>query len=211
MANDSYTAENMKDDFEIPDEVLPLVLAHPRLLPGETRDEFYLMLELMFSTILPDTELEWLTTIDLAWLQWEIQQYRRWKNAIIMSNRTAAVETALRKTHKGAAMSGAMTMIRAESKMHAQEMSINPNAHPDVRAKLESHGYDTDAINAAAFVHSIVPLTTIEKFLSSARHQVMMTLREVGLRREFERRAREAMKRIDTNQTPPEEAEQTEA
>ncbi len=49
MANDSYTAENMKDDFEIPDEVLPLVLAHPRLLPGETRDEFYLMLELMFS------------------------------------------------------------------------------------------------------------------------------------------------------------------
>jgi len=87
VANDSYTAENMKDDFEIPDEVLPLVLAHPRLLPGETRDEFYLMLELMFSTILPDTELEWLTTIDLAWLQWEIQRYRRWKNAIIMSNR----------------------------------------------------------------------------------------------------------------------------
>ncbi len=143
----------------------------------------------MFSTILADTELEWLTTIDLAWLQWEIQRYRRWKNAIIMSNRTAAVETALRKTHKGAAMSGAMTMIRAESKMHAQEMSINPNAHPDVRAKLESHGYDTDAINAAAFVHSIVPITTIEKFLSSARH----------------------LKRIDTNQTPPEEPNQIEA
>src|SRR5260370_1749899 len=201
----------MKDDFEIPDEVLPLVLAHSRLLPGETRDYFYLMLELMFSTILPDTELEWLTTIDLAWLQWEIQRYRCWKNAIVMSNRTAAVESALRKTHKGAAMSGAMTMIRAESKMHAQEMSINPNAHPDVRAKLESHGYDTDAINAAAFVHSIVPLTTSEKFLSSARHQVMMTLREVGLRRAFERRARAAMTRFDTNQTPPEEAEQTEA
>jgi len=211
VANDSYTPEKMKDDFEIPDEVLPLVLADPRLLPGETRDEFYLMLELMFSTILPDTELEWLTTIDLAWLQWEIQRYRRWKNAIIMSNRTAAVETALRKTHKGAAMSGAMTMIRAESKMHAQEMSINPNAHPDVRAKLESHGYDTEAINAAAFVRSLVPLATIEKFLSSARHQVMMTLREVGLRREFERRAREAIKRIDTNQAPPEDAEQTDA
>jgi hypothetical protein len=169
------------------------------------------MLELMFSTILPDTELEWLTTIDLAWLQWEIQRYRRWKNAIIMSNRTAAVESVLCRTHEGAAMSGATSMIRAESKKHAQEMSINPNAHRDVRAKLESHGYDTDAINAAAFVRSLVPLATIEKFLSSARHQVMMTLREVGLRREFERRAREAMKRIDTNQTPPEEAEQTEA
>ena len=211
MANDSYTPEKMKDDFEIPDEVLPLVLAHPRLLPGETRDEFYLMLDLMVGTTLPDTELEWLTTIDLAWLQWEIQRYRRWKNAIIMSNRTAAVESVLCRTHEGAAMSGATSMIRAESKKHAQEMSINPNAHRDVRAKLESHGYDTDAINAAAFVRSLVPLTTIEKFLSSARHQVMMTLREVGLRREFERRAREAIKRIDTNQAPPEDAEQTDA
>src|SRR6267142_144965 len=191
----------MKDDFEIPDEVLPLVLAHPRLLPGETRDEFYLMLELMFSTILPDTELEWLTTIDLAWLQWEIQRYRRWKNAIIMSNRTAAVESVLCRTHEGAAMSGAMSMIRAESKMHAREMSINPNAHRDVRAKLESHGYDTDAINAAAFVHSIVPLTTIEKFLSSARHQVMMTLREVGLRREFERRAHRSLSQLSRRST----------
>jgi hypothetical protein len=104
-----------------------------------------------------------------------------------------------------------MPTIGAESKMHAQEMSINPNARRDVRAKLESHGYDADAINAAAFVHSIVPLTTIEKFLSSARHQIMVTLREFGLRREFERRAREAMKRIDTNPTPPVETKQIEA
>jgi hypothetical protein len=211
MTDDRYTPEQMKFDFEIPDEVLPFVLAHPRLLPGETRDQFYLMLELMFNTIIPDTELEWLTTIDLTWLQWEIQRYRRWKNAIIMSNRAAALETALWKTHEGAAMVGATKMIRAESRMHAQEMSINPNARRDVRAKLESHGYDADALNAEAFVLSIVPLTTIEKFLSSARHQAMMALREVGLRREFERRAREAMKRVDADPTPSDETKQIEA
>jgi hypothetical protein len=158
----------------------------------------------MVCTVLPDTDIEWLAVIDLAWLQWEIQRYRRWKNAIIMSNRAAALETALCKTHDGAAMPGAMTLIRAESKKHAQEMSINPNAHGAIRAKLESHGYDADAINAGAFVHSIIPLATIEKLLSSARHQVTITLREVGLRREFERRAREAMKRIEIDAPAPE-------
>jgi hypothetical protein len=53
-------------------------------------------------------------------------------------------------------------------------------------------------------VHSIIPLATIEKLLSSARHQVTITLREVGFRREFERRAREAMKRIDIDVPAPE-------
>jgi hypothetical protein len=210
MSEDLYTPEKIKHDFEVPDVLMPLVMAHPRLLPGETKDAYYVLLDLMVCTVLPDTDIEWLATIDLAWLQWEIHRYRRWKNAIILSSRAAALENALCKTHDGAAMPGAMTTIRAESKMHVQEMSINPNAHRDIRARLESHGYDAEAINAGAFVHSIVPLTTIEKLLSSARHQVMVTLREVGLRREFERRAREAMKRIDSDAIPSEETKQIE-
>ncbi|MEA2908445.1 MAG: hypothetical protein QOJ15_526 [Bradyrhizobium sp.] len=204
MSQGLYTPEKIKDDFEVPDVLLPLVVAHPRLLPGETRDEYYLLLDLMVGTVAPDTDIEWLAVIDLAWLQWEIQRYRRWKNAIIMSNRAAALETALCKTDDGAAMPGAMKLIRGESKKQAQEMIINPNAHREARAKLESHGYDADAINAGAFVHSIIPLATIEKLLSSARHQVTITLREVAVRREFERRAREAMKRIDIDVPAPE-------
>ena len=178
MTDDRYTPEQMKYDFEIPDEVLPLVLAHPRLLPGETRSQFYLMMELMFSTIIPDTELEWLTTIDLAWLQWEIQRYRRWKNAIIISNRGAALEAALCKTHPGFAMPDGARMIRAESRMQIQEMSINPGAHRDVQARLVLHGYDEEALNAGAFVRSIVP--PLHECFSSARHQVMVTLRGWG-------------------------------
>jgi hypothetical protein len=211
MSEDLYTPEKIQFDFEVPDDLMPLVVAHPRLLPGETKDEYYLLFNLMVCSILPETDLEWLATIDLAWLQWEIQRYRRWKNAIIMSNRAAALETALCKTHDGAAMAGAMTMIRTESRMHAQKMSVNPNAHSDVRSRLESHGYDADTINASAFVHSMIPLTAIEKLLSSARHQLTITLREVGLRREFERRAREAMKLINTDPTSPEETKQIEA
>jgi hypothetical protein len=68
MSEDVYTPEMIKHDFEVPDIMLPLVLAHPRLLPGETKHEFFLMLDIMVSTTLPDTELEWLTTIDLTWL-----------------------------------------------------------------------------------------------------------------------------------------------
>jgi hypothetical protein len=202
VSNDLYTSEKITADFEVPDIVLPLVLAHPRLLPGETRDQFYLLLDLMVEATLPESTLEWLMTIDLTWLQWEIQRYRRWKNAIIMSNRSGAVEDALCKTHPGCVILDATTTIRAESRMQMQEMRSNPRAHSEVQARLVAHGYDEEALNAAAFVQSMHPLATIEKLLSSARHQVMVTLREMQSRREFERRASETMKHLDANPAP---------
>jgi hypothetical protein len=211
MSEELFTPESLQKDHEFPDVIMPLVKAHPRLLPGETKDEYYKLFDIMALEILPNDDIEWLAVIDLTHLQWDIQRLRRWKNAIIASNRAAALETALCKTHDGAAMVGAMTMIRAESKLHAQAMSINPNAHRDVRGKLESHGYDADAINAGAFVHSIVPLTTIEKFLSSARHQVLVTLREIAIRREFARRAAEAGKRLMAEKELTQEVKKIEA
>jgi hypothetical protein len=210
VSHDLYTSEKIQHDFEVPGALMPLVLAHPRLLPGETSDEYFLLFEMMVCTIAPDTDIEWLATIDLAWLQWEIQRLRRWKNAIILTNRTKALETALYETHHAAAVPGAITMIWAESKMNAEEIITKPGSHRDLETRLESRGYDTEAINAGAFVHSLVPLAAIEKFLSSARHQVTATLREVGLQREFARRATAAMKRVDAD-SAPEEPKQIEA
>jgi hypothetical protein len=208
MSDDFYTEEKIKTDFEVPDVFMPLVMAHPRLLPGETKHSFFLLFDVMVGAVFPNTDLEWLATIDLAWLQFEIQRYRRWKGLIIMSNRTSALETALSNTHPGAALVGAGASIIAESKMQAQKMSKDPDAHPGLHSRLEVHGYDADAINAGAFVQSIVPLVTLEKLLFSARHQVTMILREVGLHREFKRRVSRVMKQIatETDETDPVEA-----
>jgi hypothetical protein len=63
-----YTAEYLQQHLNVPDGILPLVQAIPRLLPGETDDDFYRLFELVESDLLPDADMEWLLAIDLAWL-----------------------------------------------------------------------------------------------------------------------------------------------
>ena len=194
--SDIYTAKYLQEHLEVPDEILPLVQATPRLLPGETADDFYRLFEMMASELGPDTDLEWLCTIDLAWLWLDISRYRRWKNAIIITGRRAALEFALAKTSPEAQMVGGMNpMIRAQARMDAEALRVEPNKHNSMTARLEAHGYDADAVNASAFVQGLEALATIEKFLASARHQVAVIVREVGLRSAFARRAWEMSRR----------------
>jgi hypothetical protein len=216
-----YTPEYLKKYLEVPDEILPFVQATPRLLPGETEDDFYRLFEMMASELGPDTDLEWLCTIDLTWLWFDITRYRRWKNAIIITGRRAALEFALAKTSPGAQLVGGMNpMIRAQARMDAEALQLEPNKHNSLSARLEAHGYDADAVNASAFVQGLEALATIEKFLASARHQVAVIVRDVGLRHEFTRRAwalarREAaeMKLLEQNDVqsqPKEQKKETE-
>jgi len=147
---------------------------------------------MMATEILPDTDVEWLWTIDLAWLWFDILRYRRWKNAIILTGRRAALEFALAKTNPEALQIGGMNpLIRGQARMDAEALRVDTNKRNPLNARLEAHGYDEDAINATAFVQGLESLTTIEKFLTSARRKVAMMLRDVGLHREFARRAKE--------------------
>jgi hypothetical protein len=187
-----YTAKYLDEHLQVPDVILPFVQATPHLLPGETDDDYYRLFEMMATEILPDTDMEWLWTIDLAWLWFDILRYRRWKNAIILTGRRGALEFALAKTNPEALQVGGMNpLIRGQARMDAEALRVDTNKRNPLNARLEAHGYDEDAINATAFVQGLESLTTIEKFLTSARRQVAMMLREVGLHREFARRAKE--------------------
>lgn len=190
-----YTAQYLQEEFEVPDVLLPLVLATPRLLPGETDDDYFRLFDMMATELLPDTDIEFLWAIDLAWLWFDILRYRRWKNAIILSSRRAALEFALAKTDPEALeISGMNPMIRAQSRVDAEALRVDTNKRERLTARLEAHGYDVDAINAAAFVQGLEPLAAIEKFLAVARRQVATMLRDAGLHHEFKRRANEAIR-----------------
>jgi hypothetical protein len=192
-----YTAAYLQENLEVPDDILRLVQAIPRLLPGETDDDYYRLFEMMVSEILPDTDMEWLWTIDLAWLLFDISRYRRWKNAILSTSRRAAIENALAKTNPEALQMGAINrMVRAQSCGEAEALRLETNNRNPLSARLEAHGYDADVINAAAFVQGLGALTSIEKFLTAARHQVAVMLREARLHREFTQRAKEATNRF---------------
>jgi hypothetical protein len=196
QVSEIYTAKYLQQHLEVPDVILPFALATPRLLPGETDDDYYRLFEMMATELLPDTDLQWLWVIDLTWLWFDIMRYRRWKNAIILTSRRAALEFALAKTDpESLQISGMNPMIRAQARVDAEVLRVDKNSRNPLSVRLEAHGYDVDAVNANAFVQALEPLTAIEKFLTSARHQVAAMVREVRLDCEFVRRAREVIDR----------------
>jgi hypothetical protein len=151
---------------------------------------------MMATELLPETDLQWLWTIDLVYVWFDILRYRRWKNAIILTSRRPALEFALAKTSPEAQLAGVTNqVVRAQARIDAEALRLEPNRFSALSTRLEAHGYDADAINANAFLQSLEFLTTIEKFLTSARHQVAALVREIRLDHEFVRRAREAIDR----------------
>jgi hypothetical protein len=127
----------------------------------------------------------------------DIWRYRRWKTAILLINRRAALENALAQTDpEMQQIAGMNALIRAQSRVDAEALRLETNSQDRLNRRLQAHGYDADAINAAAFVQGLEPLATIEKFLTSARHQIVVMLREARLHREFTQRAKEATNRF---------------
>jgi hypothetical protein len=141
---------------------------------------------------MPDNFLEWITLIDIVLILWDIHRYRRWKYAILSTGRKAALETVLAKVDPGNLIAGAEKTIRAQAVLDAEAWQNDPARRAVLDAKLAKNGFDAETINATAFLESLPSLTEIERFLLSARRQAMLMLREVGLRREFSRRVRNA-------------------
>jgi hypothetical protein len=182
--------------LDVPEHLLPLVMDAPRLLPGERREDFLLFFEAMVNELLPDSDLEWLLAVDLAWIYREIERYRRWKNAIIAVNQRAALEEALVRSDPLAPASGPTQMIRGKARMTVNALAGDAKKDRNVAAQLAEYGYDDDALNATAFMKGMLPLAEVEKFLASARRQLTITLREAIVRREFKLRAEQLERRL---------------
>jgi hypothetical protein len=199
------TFERLMSELEIPDELSPFVQASILLLPGETEANYLELISMMILDILPDTNIEWLCTIDLATLWWEIQRYRRWKIAIIMTNRAGAVERALFKTDPAYLSLGPEPGIYASARVDAEKWHNDGNQKVQLNLRLKAHGYDAQGINVEAFGRELSSVSAIERFLALARNQVNVLLREIGFRREFARRARKA---LDERLAEPSEVKQ---
>ncbi|MGN6308220.1 MAG: hypothetical protein ACTHNN_01520 [Xanthobacteraceae bacterium] len=189
--------EKLLSDLQMGKEMQPFVAKSiPRMLPGESELDYVNLLVLLVEDVDPQTNIEWLLLLDIASIMWEIHRYRRWKNAILYTGRKAAVATAFAKVHRGNLVAGSGSAIRAEAKMDAEAWHHDSSKRAALDAKLANGGYDADAINAEAFMESLLPVNAIENLLLSARRQVTGMLREIGVRREFALRARETIDKL---------------
>jgi len=67
---------------------------------------------MMVDDIRPETNIEWLWTLDLVELSWEILRYRRFKKSILDTHRVAAIEAILIRLDGEGMTAEAMPMCR---------------------------------------------------------------------------------------------------
>lgn len=180
------------EELEVEEEIRSFVRESVLVLPGETEFEYLEMFSMMVIDISPQDNIEWLCAIDLASLWWEIQRYRSWRVAIIKANRAAALTDALYRSDPNYRLLGPQSAIQAQAKADAEKWHNDPGQRDKLNVQLKEHGFNAQGINAHAFVAGQMPLASIDRFLASARVQVNVLLREINVRREFARRAREA-------------------
>jgi hypothetical protein len=183
-------SDSPRKEIVIPRHLVPFVGVSPQMLADELEEDYYQLFDMMADEIAPTSNLEWFAVNDVVDLLWDISRLRLWKNAILFVSRQAALETALLRTHPSAHPVGPYRI--KISREEAEEWRTKPEKRAVLEARLAEAGYDSDALNAGAFIEAQAPLATIDRFLCSARGQLNATLKEIGVRREFAERARKA-------------------
>ena len=124
------------------------------LLPGESRRDFEAIRQMMIDDIQPRTNIEWLWTLDLVELSWEILGYRDLKKRILDAHRIAAIEAILQRLAGEGMPAEAMPMVWTRARRTDAEWRGDRPATIEIEARLERGGFDAIDINAEVFVQA---------------------------------------------------------
>jgi hypothetical protein len=111
----------------IPTDLIPFSEAF-LLLPGEDLREFEAIRQMMVDGIRPETNIEWLWTLDLVELSWEILRYRRLKKRILDTHRATAIEAVLQRLDGEGMPAEDMPMVRMKTRRTVTEWRCDQDA-----------------------------------------------------------------------------------
>jgi hypothetical protein len=160
------------------------------VLPGESRREFETIRQMIIDDISPKTNLEWLWTLDLSELSWEILRYRRLKEKILQAHRANAIAAILQRLDGAGIPAHIRMIVRTYSERAAADWCEDPIAASEIDARLERNGFDLATINAEVFLQAREPFAWFDAMMQSAQGRRISLLREIAVRREFEKRSR---------------------
>ena len=182
--------------FPVPAELMRLS-EQPHLLPGESVRDFETLRQMMVDDIQSETNIEWLWTLDLVELSWEILRYRRLKVRILDAHRAAAIEAILQRLDGAGMPPEAGPMVQLQARRAAAEWRDDPDAAADIEARLHRSGIDCIDINAEVFVRARELFDMFDQLIHLAQNRRIAVLREISVRREFARRARGVIRALD--------------
>jgi hypothetical protein len=180
----------------VPAEIIPF--SEPSfLLPGENLRDFEAIRQMMVDDIQPQTNIEWLWTLDLVELSWEILRYRHLKKRILDLHRVAAIKSILERLDGEGMPAEIAPMVQMQATRTAAEWRDDPDAAIDIEARLRRRGFDNIDINAEVFVRARELFEMFDQLIHLAQNRRIGLLREISLRREFARRARRVVGALD--------------
>jgi hypothetical protein len=163
--------------------------AEPNLLPGESHRDFAIIQKMMIDEVQPVSCMEWLWTLDLVELSWEILRYRRLKMRILALDRSAAIEAIVLRVDGEGLPIEAMPMVRQHARRAAADWRTDPQAAVDIETYLERNGFDQIDINAQVIAQERELFLMFDHLMQSAQSRRVQLLREIHVRRELARRA----------------------
>jgi hypothetical protein len=186
-----------RGSLTVPAELTPF--SEPSfLLPGESHQDFEAIRRMMVDDIKPETNIEWLWTLDLVELSWEILRYRRLKKRILDAHRAAAIEAILQRLDGEGMPAEAMPMVRTRARRAAAEWRDDREAANEIESRLNRSGFDAIDINAEEFVRARELFDLFDQLMIAAQRRRIGLLREISIRHEFVRRVRRVLKAQDS-------------
>jgi hypothetical protein len=193
----SQTATESCGSLTLPAELIPF--SEPSfLLPGESCQDFEAIRQMMVDDIRPQTNIEWLWTLDLIEMSWEILRYRRLKKSILDTHRAAAIEAILQRLDGEGMPPEATPMVRTRARRAAAEWRDDREAAIEIEARLDRCGFDAIDINAEVFVQARESFEMFDQLMIAAQRRRMVLLREINIRHEVVQRVRRFIRTSDS-------------
>ena len=125
----------------------------------------------MVDEIIPETNIEWLWTLDLVELSWEILRYRRLKMRILYAHRAAAIGVILQQLDGEGMPAEVMPMVRVQARRTATEWRDDPVAAAEIEARLDRSGFDQIDINAEVLVQARELFDMFDQLMHAAQRR----------------------------------------
>jgi hypothetical protein len=158
------------------------------LLPGENQQEFDIIRNMMIDEVQPQTNIEWLWTLDLVELSWEIFRYRRLKQRALHEHRHFAIKAILLRLDGAGIPAADFAHLAVQSGRSAEEWRHDPDAALEIEARLRRHGFNETSIDAELFCQAGDAFGTFDALLHRAQDRRIRLLREINARRAISKR-----------------------
>jgi hypothetical protein len=175
--------------YSIPAQFRSL-LKPPRLLPGESQTDYATVRQMMIDEVTPQTSIEWLWTIDLIEMSWDVVRYRSLREKALEISREAAVESLLQEIDGWGIPPAARKMAQRYTRRNVEQWRDDPTAAAEIEARLNSKGIDATSINIEVFIQARDLFIMFDSLGHSAQSRRIALLREIHARRAVSGHAR---------------------